>query len=145
MGLEGVVEPNHAPMNRFELIVIGLPTIFFVKTEGLEEELEVVDLPDRTQASGGNTKPIEFTAESMVHHLVEKAAMEVWFNEGKGDVTPTYKKNGTLLYKRIDGGLASTLILSQLFIKKRKYPDGDVENPGDPGRIVWTFSAKLIV
>lgn len=143
--IEGVIQPNHAPVNSYELCILGLPKIVFTKVEGLEEELETVTLPDRSEASGGNTKPVEFTAMQMIHHAVEVAAIQLWYNLGKGNVTMGYKKSGSMIYKKSDGTIAWVVPLTEIFVKKRKYPDGDMENEGDAGQMTWTFSAKIVL
>lgn len=145
MGLQGIIQPDPAQMSRFELIILGQPLIVFTKVAGLEEELEVITLPDRSEVSSGNTKPITFTATSMMHHAIEMAFLTEWWNEGKGDVTLTHKKEGMLLYKKTGGSISNTLILTELFMKKRKFSDLDTKNESDAAEAEWTFSAKLLV
>jgi len=74
--MKGVIHPDHIPRNKYQLLVDGMPDFTFLNVGNLEEELETVDLPDRTTASGGNTKPIEFTASIPTHHSEERIAME---------------------------------------------------------------------
>jgi len=145
MSIQGIMQPDHAPINAYEFLILDLPKIVFTKVDGAEEEVETVDLPDRSQASGGNTKPVEFTAQQALHHKVEVAALEVWYNLGRGNVAEGYKKNGSMVYKTISGAVAKVIPMTEIFIKKRKYPDVDMENAGDAGMIVWTFSAKLVL
>ncbi len=141
MVMKGSVQPNHIPVNNYELIVIGLPPLLFTKISGLEEETEKTTLPDRTVASGGNTKPIEFVATSFEHHAVELAALELWRREGVDPVTPTYKKIGTLIKRSIGGQVATTRSLIGLWITKRKDSDLDLANEGEPAMVEWTMSA----
>lgn len=140
MVIKGAVQPNHIPVNNFELLIAGIPPIFFTQISGLEEETEEVDLPDRTKASGGNTKPVEFTAMSFEHHTVELAALELWRREAIGSVTPTYKKVGTLIKRGIGGNIVTTRTLLGLWVKKRKDADLDVANEGEPAMVEWTMS-----
>jgi len=144
MVMKGAVQPNHIPINNFELIVIGIPPIFLTKISGLEEETESTDLPDRTTASGGNTKPVEFTMMSFEHHAVELAALELWRREAIGNVTSTYKKIGTLIRRSIDGNVATTRTLTGLWIKKRKDSDSDVADEGAPAMIEWTMRTDKV-
>jgi len=145
MGIKGVLKPDHAPVNAFELIVLELPQITFTKVDGIEEEIEGVEMPDKTMASGGNTLPVEFTAEMPLHHTTELAALETWYNLGKGNVALGYKKNGTMIYRTISGAVAKMIPLTELWVKKRKYPDVDMSDEGKPGFVVWTFSAKVVL
>ena len=89
--MKGVLAPDHIPKNKYELRVRGLPPITFTAVSGLEEELDKVDLPDRTGASGGNTKNGEFTARMPTHHTTERIALEAWFAECQDPVPRTYK------------------------------------------------------
>ncbi len=139
MVMKGSVQPNHIPVNNYELIVVGLPPLLLTQISGLEEETEGADMPDRTHVSGGNTKPVEFTMMSFEHHAVETAALEVWRREGIDPVTPTYKKVGTLIKRSINGEIASTRTLIGLWVKKRKDADLDLANEGEPAMIEWTM------
>ena len=145
MVMQGTVQPNHIPVNNYELIVVGLPPIVFVTLAGFDDETEAVDLPDRTKASGGNGKPVEFTGTTFEHHLAEKAALEFWFREGRDPVTPTYKKVGTLIKRDIGGNIASTNSLTGLWIMKKKGADLDLSNEGEPAMIEWSFSADSVL
>lgn len=142
--MKGSVEPNHIPVNNYELIVVGLPKILFTTISGLEEETESVDLPDRTSASGGNSKPVEFTATSFEHHTVELAALEAWRREALDPVSALYKKVGTLIKRGIEGNIVSTRTLIGLWVQKRKDADLDLANEGDPAMIEWTMKTDKL-
>ena len=145
MVMKGAVQPNHIPVNNYELIVIGLPKILFTTLSGLEEETEAVDLPDRTKASGGNSKPVEFTGMTFEHHTVELAALELWRLEAKGNVSPLYKKIGTLVKRGIDGNVVTTRTIIGLWITKRKDADLDLANEGEPAMVEWSFSGDEVL
>ena len=138
--MQGLIQPNHIPVNNFLLQVIGLPSITFTQVDGLEEELEVVQLPDRTKASGGNTLPIEFSAQVPAHHDTEVLALEAWYKEGQDPVSPTYKKVGLLIMKDQGGNTKRTYTLTGMFPMKRATPELDIENAGDIAMHTWTFS-----
>jgi len=142
--MKGSVKPNHIPVNNYELLIVGLPPLLFTEISGLEQELETVDMPDRTVASGGNVKATEFTAKSFEHHSVEAAAMELWRREAIDPVSPTYKKVATLIKRNISGEVATTRTTIGLFIKKRTDSDLDLANEGEPAMIEWTFSVDKI-
>lgn len=143
--MKGTIQPDHISVNKYELLALGMPPIQFTEVSGIEEELETVDLPDRTTASGGNTKPVEFTAKHMMHHLVEQAAMEVWFKESQDPVSPLYKKAGTLIHKSISGKVIRSYTLLGLYPTKRKLPDLEMANEGEPAVVEWTFKADDIL
>lgn len=143
--MKGDIRPDHIPMNKFKLIVQGLPLITFTEVAGLEEELETVDLPDRTAASGGQTKPVEFTAKMPTHHTEQRIAMESWYEEGKDPVSPTYKKIGTLVKMSLSGAQTVSYIMNGLFVCKRNTPDLDMSNEGEMDQIEWTLKADSLI
>ena len=142
--MKGVLAPDHIPKNKYTLRVLGLPPITFTAVGGLEEELETVDLPDRTRASGGNTKPIEFTVRVPTHHVVERIAMENWYQEGKDPVLPTYKKVGTLTKRSLSNIAFVSYIITGLFISDRKTQDLEMENEGELDEIEYTLSGDNV-
>lgn len=144
MPVKGEILPDHMPLNKFQLLVAGLPPLLFTEIAGLEEELETTDLPDRTKATGGNTLPVEWTAMHPVHHTVEEAVLEAWFTEGKDPVSPTYKKDATLLLFSNTGQVIKTYALSGTFISKRVIPDLDKANEGEMAANEWTFNSDKI-
>jgi hypothetical protein len=143
--MKGALQGDHIPLNKYQLIVLGMPELTFTEIGGLEEELETVDLPDRTVASGGQTKPVEFTAMLPAHHMVQQAAMELWFKEGQDPVLSTYKKTGTLMLKSISGNTIRTYSLLGLFVSKRATPDLEMANEGEMAGIEWTFKADQML
>lgn len=142
--MKGVLAPDHIPKNKYQLRVTGLPPITFTAVSGLEEELETVDLPDRTTASGGNTKPIEFTARMPTHHVTERIAMENWFSECQDPVPESYKKIGTLIKQSISSLASVSYMLHGLYVCKRSTQDLEMENEGELDEIEWTFKADQI-
>ena len=140
MSLKGTIQSGHIPLNRYRLLFLGLPEITAISVGGLEEEIETAELPDRTRASDGQTGVGEFTISVPMHHLIEQAALEAWFAEGKGDVLPTYKKSGTMIYEAIDGQVTKSYTLLGVFPTKRATPDAEMSNEGDMANVEWTFS-----
>lgn len=146
MVLKGTIAPDHIPVNNFELIIAGLPPITFVEVSGLPDEIETVQLPDRTMASGGNSKALELTAKIMAHHIIEVAALDLWWIESGGldsPVLPTYKKLATLINRSISGLNARVVTLTGMFPKKRKTSDLKMDDEGKPAEIEYTFSVDL--
>ncbi len=90
--MKGEIQPDHMPVNKFVFQVVGLIPLTVIEMSGIEEELETTELPDRTVASGGETKAFEFTLMMPTHHTAEQAVMELWLQESKDPVSPTYKK-----------------------------------------------------
>lgn len=145
--MKQVLLPDHIPVNNFELIVIGGPPVLqFVTIDGFDWELETADLPDRTRASGGNTKPIEFVATHPKHHTVEDFFLQAWFVEcgaGSDVVLPTYKKAATLVIQSISRLNTRSFNLIGTFPTKQKTADLDMGNEGEMNVTEWTFSADL--
>jgi hypothetical protein len=142
--MKGEILPGHIGINHYELKVVGLIPLTFTEISGLENETTVVDLPDRTQASGGETLPSEFTAMMPSHHKTEMAIMDVWLQEGKDPVSPTYKKTATLLYKDIHGVVTMAREILGCFVSKRTDPDLEKANDGEMAATEWTFKADDI-
>ena len=144
MAMKGIVQAKHIPVNNYQLIIVGLPPILFTQISGLEDETETVDLPDRTKASGGNSKPIAFTGMTFEHHTTELAALEIWRRQGLDPVDPLYKKIGTLIKKNISSEVVTTRTMFGLWITKRKDADLDLANEGEPAMVEWSFSADKV-
>ncbi len=144
MALQGSILTDHVPVNSFRITITGVgasgQTFFFSDLSGIETEVEAIDLPDRTKASGGQTLPSEFTGKTPLHHAVERAALNTWFKEGQDPVKSTYKKTATLIHKTISGSKQGKYTIRGLWITKRKLPDLDTTNAGDIALIEWTFS-----
>lgn len=139
--MKGALQEDRMPTNKYQLKILTQPDFTPTAISGIEEELETVDLPDRTRASGGNTGPIEFTADFPMHHQVEIAALDLWFQEGQDPVSPTYKKGGTLVVQSISGAKTKSYTLVGLFVTKRALPDFEMGNEGDLAVVTYTFSA----
>jgi hypothetical protein len=139
--MKGAIDPNHIPVNNFELLVLGLPGFTFTEISGMEDEIQKAEMPDRTVATGGNRGPTEFTAMLPLHHRTQQAAMEIWFREGQDPVSPLYKKVGTLLMKSIEGTTVASFAVAGLWPYKRKKPDLEMGNEGELAQVEWTFSA----
>jgi hypothetical protein len=142
--LKGTVDPDIIPVNKFQLLVAGLPPLTFTSVGGIEDELQTAELPDRQRVSGGNRGPIEFTAMLPEHHLVEQGAMELWFKSSQDPVSPSYRKIGTLVVQSNTGSIFRTYSLLNLFPTKRALPDREMENEGEMSQVEWTFSADDI-
>ena len=137
--MKGQIQDSHISKNNFELQVVGLPTITFIEVSDIPEEIDVVTLPDRTQASGGTKPPGEFTAMLPAHHDVEVAAMEAWFLEGQDPVSATYKKSGVYIQKTINGDTARTYAFSGLFASARTIQTMSIENEGEMQVLEYTL------
>ena len=145
MVLKGTILPDHIPVNKYQLVVLGLPPMIFTDVSGIEEELESVVMPDRTNASGGNKLPVEFTVMQPQHHAVERAAMEAWFAESQDPSPPTYKKDGTLIVQSISGIQVVAYTLVGLFPSKRVLPELALDNEGELAKIEWTMKADQVI
>jgi len=144
MGIKQVLQADHIPVNKYTLIVVGMPLITFTKLSGLEYAVDVVDLPDRTRSPGGNAQATEFTGEQPLHHLAEVLAMEVWFEECQDPISSTAKKPGTLVLTSGTGALIKTYSFTGMWPSKRKTPDLDFENAGDMAVLEWTFQVDSL-
>ena len=137
-GAKGVIHADHISKNKYELIIVPAPSILIAGISGIEEELETVVLPDRTNVSGGNTKPGEFTMRTFLHHTVEQIFLEEWFKECQDPVLPLYKRQGTLLLSSISGENIRSFSMIGLFLSKRSLPDLEMSNEGEAVEVTWT-------
>lgn len=143
--MKGAIKDDHIPLNKYKLSIVGLPDLTAVAAGGMEEELNTVDLPDRTKASGGESAPSELVVTIPMHHTVERIAMEGWFQEGKDPVSPTYKKTGVLIWTSNSDSTLATYTVDGVFISKRVTPDGEMANEGEMATIEYTLSIDTIV
>ena len=144
MVMKGEVQPDHTPMNFYDLIVSGMSPIYVVTVSGLDYLMDRIDLPDRTAASGGEPGTVEFDIEVMAHHSAEMAALEAWFKEGQHPCTPGYKKIATLILKRNSGVVGRSYELSGLFTLGREIPGLDKANEGEAIKVTWHMSADAV-
>jgi hypothetical protein len=138
--MKGMIQDNHIPKNNYELQVIGLPSLTLVEVSEISEEINKIKLPDRTQASGGQKTPGDFTGIIPAHHDVEIAAMEAWYKEGQDPVAPTYKKTGLLILKTLDGNVGRTYTFSGCWVSARSIQAVSLENEGEMEGIQYTFN-----
>lgn len=144
--MKGTIEPDHIPVNRYQLIVAGFPAqLNPTEISGMEEEIGKVELPDKTVASGGRPGPSEFTMAIPAHHDLEIAACEAWFAEGQEPVSPTYKKAAILLMRSLTGNKFRVRTIIGAWISKRTDPDLEQENDGDMATIEYTVSVDRIL
>lgn len=139
MGIKATLQEDHIPVNKYILLLSGVPGITVTSVSGLETEIDTVDLPDRTRASGGNTKATEMTIKTPMHHTVERIAMELWMGECVDPITSTAKKPGTLIMLSGTGKRVATYVLTGMWISKRKLPDLAFEDEGAMAQIEWTL------
>lgn len=140
----GVIQPNHISVNKYQFLVPGLPPLTVTKASGLEEELEIAEMPDRTKRSGGNTKAGEVELTTPLHHEVEQAALESWFALAKASL-PGYKRTVTLIKTSVNGAVARTFTMTGAFPSKRKTSDLEMKNEGDMAEAMWTLSYDQLI
>lgn len=143
--MKGAIQADHIPVNKYQLLILGMPPLTPTEVSGLEDELQTAEMPDRTRVSGGNRGPSEFTIMLPEHHLVEQAAMEAWFRESQDPVLPTYKKVGSMVSQSISGNTTVTKSLVGVFPTKRVMPDREMENEGELALVEWTLSVDDIL
>lgn len=145
MGIKGILLPNHVQVNKYDFRVIGLLPLIITAISGLEEELDTTDLPDRTKATGGRTKAVEFDITIPAHELISQKSLEVWFEECKDPVLPTHKKIATLTMFNQGNIPLVTFTLTGVFPMKRALPDLELDNDGEMSEHVWSMSADEIL
>ena len=140
MGVKQTLLPDHIPTNKYTLIIAPYGPITFTKISGIEQALDVAELPDRTMSPGGNVHVSEFTAEQPMHHTAQVIIMETWFAECQDPISNTAKKAATLVLQSGIGNRLKTFTMTGLWPKTKKTPDLDYASEGDMAVIEWTFS-----
>lgn len=140
-----VLKPNRVQVNKYKLLIQpGVGTPLFTRISGLEEELDAVDLPDRTSRSGGREKPIEFEVDQPMHHDLEVLAMEAWYRMCRHTL-PLYLKLGVLMVFDEWGIPRRRYTMPNLWISKRATSDLELDNDGEMGILTWTLKADCII
>ena len=139
MGQKFVILPDPIQVSNYSLRVVGLPELTPTSVGALELELDESELPDRTQVSGGRTKPGEFEMKIPLHHAVEIVAMKSWFKEGQDPQTTTYKKVGSLLLESGTRLNKYPVTIIGLWCKKKSIPDLEMNNDGEMAEATFTM------
>lgn len=144
--MQSVFLPDHIPVNNYELIVLPGPAkLECVTISGLEEEIEMIELPDRTRASGGNVKPFSFTISHPKHHIIEDAFMEQWFQSATQPILPGYKRPGSLIIRSVSNLIIRTFNMIGMWPSKRTTPDLDMNNEGELYVTEWEINCDRII
>lgn len=151
--LKNTIAGSHIPDNLFKLTPVypPFPTgLTIIKISGIKEELENSDMPDRTWATGGQTKPISFTVEVPMHHAVEQIYWEDWYQAGQANqgVRDDYKRDCNLTNIPITGLTGSGFVrlwgISGVGIVSRELPDLDMNGEGKLTTIKYEMKADSI-
>lgn len=129
--MKQVLQPDHLPRNNFVLRPTGIHALTLIEMSGIEEEIEAVELPDRTFASGGHTKPFEFTFSIPAHHRAEVAAVYRWYQDCQEPVDPTYKKDAVYTIYSISASSTLSYVIEGMFLCKWKTSDNEASNEGE--------------
>jgi hypothetical protein len=145
MSIKNVVQPNRVQVNKYQLIVQpGVGSVLLVSIGGLEEELDKVDLPDRTSRSGGREKQGETEIVQPMHHDLEVLAVETWYRMCKNTL-PLYLKLGILMIFDEWGSPRKRYTLPNCWLSKRKHADLELDNDGEMATITWTMNYDQII
>lgn len=144
MSLKGKIQQDHMPRNASTFRIPGLPALTIVNIGAIEETLEVITLPDRTKASGGQRPPIEFSIQIPAHHTEEVAAMESWYVEAQAPTTAGYKKQGVLALVSLTGTTRRAYQVRACFPGGRGIPEQSMENEGEMNVLTYPIHASEI-
>ncbi len=148
MAAKGVIKGDHIPLNKFELAMLnrGLLTRFTaIRISGIEEELDHVDLPDRTTRSGGRTKPGTIEMDLPMHDLLAQGIMEEWFAGSQDPVDPGYLRPCTAIFPSLTGQTIATYSLIEVFPIKRGVPQFEMGNEGEMAIVTWTLAYSDVI
>ena len=142
MPIKGTIQTDVFPTSKYVLIIGGMMPLTILSIGALEEELETIELPDRTRVSNGNTKPLSFDVVTPAHHLEEQIQWEEWWSECKNPVSSLAYRIGTMAQLSASESVFRTSSMSGLFIMKKSASELDMANDSDFSKITWTLSAN---
>jgi len=127
-------------VNKYQFAMVGLivPVIDFVSVTIGEQEIPMVEMPDRTRVTSGQTSPVEITAKVPSHHTDQITAMQLWYREGQDPVTPTYKKAGVLTVFSGEGNSINWTVTGA-WCSKYNIDDLDMANDADAHYVEFTI------
>jgi hypothetical protein len=144
---KGELSVGYIPNNKFILSIpeLGVGDLKIIEVSGIEQELETVELPDKTVATSGRAGIIEFTIKIPAHEDGSIAAINRWFMGCRGNVASDYKKDGTLTLQNTFGTTVSSWTISGMFPTKRTLPELNSSGAGDLTMAEWAFKADDVV
>jgi hypothetical protein len=145
MALKGIILPDHIPVNKYELTIVGMSTIVMTSVSGLETEVPAIDLPDRTKATGGQPSSAELTVTVPMHHASEILQMDIWHTEAQDPITITYKRAGILEHKSGTGDIIKQYTLIGIWCSKRKLPDLAYDDDGAMAEVEYTLQVDSVM
>lgn len=114
--------------------------LLVVSVSGIEETLQVIELPDGTAASGGRTDVSETTVVVAQHTKASITFFDAWWALCQDPVPPAAYKNGTVTGNSSSGGVSATTTLISVFIKSRKSADYNLEDGTTMTVVEYTLS-----
>lgn len=139
MALKGVIPKDIIAANKFTLAIDNVE-IVAVSVSGIEENLQVAELPDGTKASGGRTEASETTIVIPQHVTQSRQVMDLWWQSCKDPVQPDAYKNITVTGTSSTGANTSVSTLIGVFITSRKSADYALEDGSTMTVIEYTCS-----
>lgn len=139
MALKGVIPKDIIAGNKFTLAIDNVE-IVAVSVSGIEETLQVAELPDGTKASGGRTEASEMTIVIPQHLTASKLVMDAWWQAGIDPVVPAAYKNITVTGTSSSGAIVSTDTLIGVFVTNRKSADYALEDGTTMTTLEYTCS-----
>jgi len=142
---KGTIQPDHMPLNKGRLMILGMPELTLVESSDIEEALTRVVLPDRTAVSGGVKDPVEFDIKIPMHHSVEVAAMEIWYRLNHDPIQGGAKLDGTMMFPSLSDAALKTYSMVGLWPPKRGIPGTAASNEGEMAVLTWGLSADDVL
>lgn len=143
--IKGELSQGYIPINKFSMVVEGIASMTVIEVSGIEQELETVDLPDKTVATSGRAGTTEFSIKVPAHEDVTMAALDTWWKSCQGDVAMDYKKKATLSLLDTFGLPKANWSISGMFPTKRALPELNAGSEGEMAMAEWTFKADDVV
>ena len=126
--------------NEFAISFPATGPLTATRISAYTKEGDVVDLADRTRASGGRTKPFNIEIDIPTHLVEENLRMEAWHQAFLLKL-PGYKIAGIVTYPMnwfTGAGVSDSLIGAMCISKGR--PEVDANSDGDMMVTTWTIS-----
>jgi hypothetical protein len=145
MGIKGVIQANRVMDSKYRAVIQpGVGDVLFTSIDGLGEELDTSELPDRTAVSGGRSKPGELECIQPIHQRPDYPLMLAWYNACKATI-PGYKKLGTITLLTDAGPPSVMHTVRGMFISAWKQAILELEGEGKMVVVTWTIKFDNLI
>ncbi len=137
--LDNTIDKDIMTAAKYTITVDGIPR-FITERSGLQEPIDVVDLPDGSQVTGGRTPAQEFTIMVPQHHEADIRFFDAWHALSKANNTPrTVYRIMTATSRSNSGALSRTSTLLNVWVKGKTHPDLSIAGTDQMTSVEYTM------